>query len=327
MKITQVITEANIAPQILKDPKLTKQLNIAFRHDNTLPMSQIARLGPRPTEKQIVELWADVIDRSLSNTLYGDLASLNKFEPWLLKLYVNGIANYEDINGEGGDALGSWHSLNIRGLLQPVDQDFNRFRDIEQLQKSMGKYRDALNKIKNQTALEKHKRDRQEIVLIDNERYHVMIPLNYGSCYTFNNAVGVQAHFCTGGSAGLDWFKRYSDDGPIISVIDKSNIDNKDGKWQIHTATKQVVNAHQDERWNVLGNMRKFLTLFPGLFAKILAELYNKSAEIHELSKGITKGEGYDVSAELSRLQKEFAPAIEARQDEINQWFQDRAPR
>ena len=73
MKIKQITNEANIAPQILKDPKMTKMLNIAFRHDSSLPLSQISRLGPRPTDKQIVELWADMLERSLADTIYGNL--------------------------------------------------------------------------------------------------------------------------------------------------------------------------------------------------------------------------------------------------------------
>jgi len=265
MKIKQVTNEANIAPQILKDPKMTKMLNIAFRHDSSLPLSQISRLGPRPTDKQIVELWADMVERSLADTIYGNLARLNKFEPWLLKLYINGVVDYEGINGEGGDTLGAWNALSVRGLLKPQHQDFNKFQSIDQLTRALRDYSEILAKIKDQAALEKHKRDRREIVLIDNERFYVAIPLNYGSCYTFNNAVGVQANFCTGGSSGLNWFKKYTVDGPIIIVFDKANPDKDHGKWQMHTATDQLVDAKQTMRYNLPYNAKKIYLTVSGV--------------------------------------------------------------
>lgn len=301
MKIKQVTNEANIAPQILKDPKMTKMLNIAFRHDSSLPMSQISRLGPRPTDKQIVELWADMLERSLADTIYGNLARLNKFEPWLLKLYINGVVDYEGINGEGGDTLGAWNALSVRGLLKPQHQDFNKFQSIDQLTRALRDYSEILAKIKDQAALEKHKRDRREIVLIDNERFYVAIPLNYGSCYTFNNAVGVQANFCTGGSSGLSWFKTYSVDGPIIIVFDKANPDKDHGKWQMHTATDQLVDAKQTMRYNLPYNAKRFTSLFPGLLEEIMSAISARAEEIHEASKAIVK-DGYDIGKEIARL-------------------------
>ena len=116
----EVISEANVAAK-LKDPKTIKMVAIAMKHDPTLPKHKVAALGPAafgpepkdPAElakrnQQIIKLWSDLLDNSLRTTDYGDISADGKFDEWLTRLYMNGILDYEDINGEGGDALGAW---------------------------------------------------------------------------------------------------------------------------------------------------------------------------------------------------------------------------
>ncbi len=122
----QQLIEANVAAKI-KDPKTIKMLSIAMRHDNTLPPQSVAKLGPKPTEEDILKLWSEVLDASLRSTDYGDISADGKFDDWLTRLYINGVVDYEDINGEGGDALGAWKALSIRGKLKEPHQDFNKF--------------------------------------------------------------------------------------------------------------------------------------------------------------------------------------------------------
>ena len=308
MKLDKVVTEANVASKI-KDPKTIKMLGIAMRHDSTLPRNKIAALGPKPEDQQILKLWSDMLDASLRTTNYGDISADGKFDEWLTRLYINGAVDYEDINGEGGDALGAWKALSTRGRLQPAHQDFNKFKSLLQIQKIVRspEYRSELQRIKDAEVIEKHKRERKEIVLIDNERYLVVIPMNYGACYTFNNAAGYQSNFCTGSSSGMSWFKNYAPSGPIISITDKSNMGTNEGKWQIHAATNQIVDSDQTRRHDVQWNDERFANLFPGLMKKIGAAMQAKADEIKTASVEVTgTGEGYDIAKAVSDLQKKY---------------------
>jgi hypothetical protein len=318
------LTEANHAEKILKDPRMTKMLALAVKHDSTFPAPALASLGPKPSDEDVVKLWSKLIDRTLALTNYGDLSRDGKFDAWLTKLYVNHINNYEEINGEGGDALGSWKALSVRGLLDPNDQDFNKFSSIEKLQKVIrkDKYRDALRKIADAEKLAAMKKNAKQIVLIDNDRYYVIVPLNYGSCYTFNNAEGHQGQFCTGSSSGLNWFNRYSSDGPIVSIIDKQNMNNKNGKWQMHSATRQLKNATQD--YNV--GEEQFTKLFPGLMKHIVSELESRSEELKNASidMGISRG-GWNIPEEVARIKRLYPTAYHsedvASDEEMNHLF------
>lgn len=306
MKATDIILEANPAAKILPDPKMTKMLAIAMRHDSTLPRTLVAKLGPKASDQDLVKVWSELIDNSLMSTNYGDLSRDGKFDAWLTRLYVNHVNNFEDINGEGGDALGAWSALSKRGLLEPADQDFNKFKSLGQLQRVIRKrnYSNALEKIKNAEEIEKHKRTKKDVVLIDDQNFFVIIPMNYGACYTFNYS-GHRSSFCTGGSSGLRWFENYAPKGPIVSVVHKPNMNEPDGKWQFHAPTDQLVNSDQDRRHNLHWNDDKFAGLFPGLMKSICDSMLAKSQEINQMSKDIVPG-GYDVARAVEEIKKTY---------------------
>jgi len=318
MKLDQVILEANVAAK-LKDPKTVKMLTIAMRHDGTLPKDKVAKLGTKPTDDQVVQLWSELLDGSLRATDYGDLSQDGKFDEWLTRMYINGVADYEDINGEGGDALGAWKALSIRGKLKEKDQDFNKFKNLRQIQAIIQsrEYRDELRKIKDAEVIEKHKREKKETTLIDDDRFLVTIPYNYGACYNFNNSHGFNASFCTGSSSGATWFNRYADDGPIISVFDKQNADDVMGKWQIHAPTNQINNGNQTNRKD-----EKFAELFPGLMKRIADAVQDNGEEINKNSIEIVKG-GYDIAKAVSDLKTKFPLSYASGKEEEPEAEQD----
>ena len=318
MKLDQIVLEANIAAK-LKDPKTVKMLGIAMRHDSTLPKDKVAKLGPKPDDQAILQLWSELLDTSLRSTDYGDLSQDGKFDDWLTRLYMNGVVDYEDINGEGGDALGAWKALSIRGKLKEPHQDFNRFKNLRQIQAIVQtrEYRDELRKIKDAEVIEKHKREKKESILINNDRFLVTLPYNYGACYTFNNSEGYQASFCTGSSSGLRWFERYAPEGPIVSIVDKQNQDDVNGKWQMHAPTGQMNNGNQSLSYS--RGDEKFAELFPGLLKEIIAAMKSKTEEIKQNSKDITP-DGYDIDKAIadikSRLPYSYASEPEKKEDE-----------
>jgi hypothetical protein len=308
MRATHFLTEADIGTDITKDTKLAKRLRIAVSHDRTFPKNEIGDMGPWATDGDFAKAWSKLVNETLANNKYGNLSKDGKFDNWLLKLYINQAIEYEDLDGEGGDALGAWQALSTRGLLKKPDQDFNNFTSLRSLQKAMERefYRNTLRRIKDAEVLEKHKRTRKEIVLLDNDRFHVIMPLNYGSCYTFNNQTGHMSTFCTGGSSGLNYFKTYASDGPIISIVDKQNINDKNGKWQLHAPSNELVNSTQDQRYSRVGADAEFAKRFPGLMKEIVKALLIKSIEIKDGSKEISPPDGYDIREAAKQIVAKF---------------------
>ena len=314
MKLNQIVLEANVAAK-LKDPKMVKMLSIAMRHDGTLPKDRVAKLGPKPSDDEIVKLWSDLLDSSLSSTDYGNLSTDGKFDEWLTRMYVNGVADYEDINGEGGDALGAWKALSIRGKLAEKHQDFNKFKNLRQIQQIVQSrdYRDELRRIKDAEVIEKHKREKKETVLIDDERFLITLPYNYGACYNFNNSHGFNASFCTGSSSGQRWFERYAPEGPIISIFDKQNQEDENGKWQMHAPTGQMNNGNQSVSYSA--GDKKFAELYPGLMKDIIAAVKANAEEIKNNSVDIVRG-GYDVNAAIAEIKSKLPASYASEKEE-----------
>jgi len=313
-KIMARLLEADITDRIARDPQRSKQLNIAWKHDKSLPHDVVARLGPKPDERALAKAWSDMLERVLERTNYGDLSRDMKYADWLTKLYTSGAADWEDISGEGGDALGAWHALSTRSLLKPQDQDLNKFKTLGSLYnriRRQGSYNDELTRIKNATEIAKMKKDAKDVVLVDDDKYWAAIPMNYGACYVFNNS-GHISNFCTGGSSGANWFRNYAPDGPIVTVVDKANINSEDGKWQFHAPTNQLVNSVQDRRYDKTYNDERFATLFPGLMRKIVNSMAAHDEAIRALSTQ-TLNKPYNVATAISQIKDKFPQSYASR--------------
>lgn len=312
----ETLEEANIVDKIMKEPGRAKQLNIAWRHDDTLPPNEVAKLGPKPDDKSVATEWSSMLEKTLERTNYGDLSKDFKFAEWLTKLFTTGAADWEDISGEGGDALGAWHALSQRGLLNTKHQDLNKFRTLRQLQQAVvnnNDYQAELQRIKNAAEIAKMKKDKKDLIIIDDDKYWVAIPFNYGACYVFNNT-GHISNFCTGGSSGMRWFNNYAPSGPMVMIVDKANIDKPDGKWQMHADTNQLVNSVQDYRYD---QGEHFGKLFPGLMRKIISTMAANSNEIQNASKDITPNRaGYNVSTDIARIKSKFPKSLTKAKDE-----------
>ena len=292
MRFTE-LSEADIARKIINRSDLVKKLGIMFLHDETIrPRTYATRIGPRPNRAvdsredqkrqqeyftKILKFWSTTVDDSLRNTDFGNLSSSGAFDNWILQQYLKGDIVYANIiSGELPDILGRFQYLSQLGVLPERYRDINKlnFDDIETLVRQR-KYMEAISKYLDQKRLEKLRKQSNQIVLINNDRFLVTIPLNYGSCYVFNQGGGVQAHFCTGSSTGSRFFNQYSEDGPMILVLDKQNADSQEGKWQIHTPTNQVKNANQS-----VNSAERFNDTFPGLINEIITSIENHSSEI-----------------------------------------------
>lgn len=354
MKLRQLILkEAQIARKILKDPKTTKMLAIAWRHDGTLPRRVVAKLGPPPRagspkeveyNQAVVQEFSDLLDNLLRDTNYGDLSADGRFDDWIVKQYINGQADYEDIAGEAKDALGAWKLLSqavkrdpdtrdernrvIRGaakldaegntipILKPQHRDLSKFRTIKQLHAIINdrSYRDDLFRVREAEKIEQMKKDAKQVVLINDNRFSVIVPLNYGSCYSTDKSGGFIPNFCTGSSDGASWFKRYAPDGMIVNIIDKENLDSVDGKWQFHAATNQLVRGDQERRHDLRYNDERFADMFPGLMKRIVAAIQSHAEEIVAASQDLTEG-GYNIPEEIAKIKNRYPLAYASGED------------
>ncbi len=303
------LSEANVASKI-RDEKTQKTLMYAVLNDETIPASKLHLLGKKPTPEQAVKFLSDVIDQVLSNTFYGDISKTNKYDMWLINRYVQGFIDYEDISGEA-DTLGAFHALGKRNVLDPEHNDINKFDDLQELSRIVNsRYRYELDKMKDEDRLKEMKKNKKDIILINDGEIFVSIPFNYGACYFFNNGFGVNATYCTGSSNGEYWFKNYTPNGIMINVFNIKEPNEDTSKYQLHASSGQIKSASQSP-----GNSRDavFAEKYPGLMQKIFAAMRANADTIREMSLDIRAG-GYDVEREIQLLEAKFPKSAASKE-------------
>lgn len=301
MKLQSVLAETAFRDKLLKDPRIAKQLAIAWRHDHTTPRDVRAVIGPNPEPSAIAARWAAMLDQALVNTLGEQYGRDPKFADWLTDLYITGRADWEDISGEGIDALEDWQYLLQAGHLDVQYRDLNKIKNIHKLQSIIQQYQQQLAAHRNRKEVDKIKQDAKELVLIDNDRYKVSVPLNYGACRTFN-MTGHQSTFCTGSSSGPSWYRNYSPQGPLVMVVDKTNQFDVDGKWQFHAPTNQIVNSMQQNRSSLVSNSERFGRLFPGLMDQIVAAMKENQSSLENV--------WHNMNSQIAEIKRKFEPAF-----------------
>jgi hypothetical protein len=295
------LTEANVAAKI-RDENMQKILLYAVLNDETIPANKLHMLGKKPTPEKAVQFLSQVIDQALENTMYGDISKTNKYDMWLINRYAQGFIDYEDIDGEA-DTLGAFHALGKRNLLRPEDKDINKFDDLQELRYEINnKYEQEIANLKDKERLKKIKRNKKDLVLINDGEVFVSIPFNYSACYYFNNGFGINANYCTGSSNGEYWFKNYSQNGVILNIFNIKEPNNDTSKYQIHAATDQIKSASQSHSYS---RDEVFAETYPGLMQRIFAAMKENAVTINEMSKDITPG-GYNVDREIQLLKKKF---------------------
>lgn len=300
-----------------KDPN--KLLALRIWSDGTFPIQSIAALGklrfnnPADTAK-LAEVWYEKLTAALKNCDTIDITQRPEFKgivAWLATRYAAGDFAFEDLTTQAVDTIGFWLRLKGQPDINAMAggsyiTDLNSFSSYRHMAKYMdqSQFQAYKKKFKNAMAVERAKRDAKEIVLIDDEHFKVTIPLNYGACYLFNNEVGIQASYCTGSSSGFDWAKSYLRQGIIIQILDKQRADTANGKWQIHSASRQFFNAKQQREIsrNNYSPEVYFGRTYPGLMQRI-------EDAILQNSETITAATGHDAAAELRRLKRYFVKA------------------
>jgi hypothetical protein len=223
-----------------------------------------------------------------------NLGPIEPYLPWLIGVYMRGESPMEDLTSTVLDHLGDWLTLKESGKLPNGYTNLQELSlvDIEAIR---GESAQILYDLRRAKEVEAAKKNAQTLTLFDDGRFLVQIPLNFGGCYLFNfQRPGPEATFCTGSSNGLEQFEYYADRGPMIQVLDRKNLDNKYGKWQIQAATKQLHDSTQK-----YGGDAVFAQMYPGLMKKIADSMQAKEKEI-------IADERYNIPYEISKLAQAF---------------------
>ncbi len=300
MIINEILLEGPVEDRIINDPKIGKMLSIAFKHDNSIPSGVFAYLGPKPDPKKVAEVWIKLLDKANNNQNFGVISQEKKFYDWATKVYINQGMNWENFVSRGIDRLHSYYLLSRRNLLNPADQDVNRFPSLNAFEAAMKKYDEILMKIKEEERLKQMAKDAKIITIVDNDVFTAWVPLNYGGSCMLSRSTGEFANWCTGTLSSDNYYNMYSRKGPLIVFQSKIR---PDDKFQMHASSNQFKNKKDNEI-----DRSKFAKTYPSAMTEIqqgliangdkLAEVYpsiqNHAAELKDRLNAAFGKEGQD---------------------------------
>lgn len=303
-----------------KDPN--KMLAIRLWGDSTTPIREVAKLGklslnnPQDTAK-LADIWYRSLEHALSDNGMLDVTQRPEFKGamnWLTNRYISGELNYEDMTSRAVDAVAFWLRLKYQPDIEKINRglypsDANSFRSVDHMISfiSQAKFREFGKKFKDLVAISKAKRGAEEIVLQNDDKFKISIPLNYAACYVFNVEDGARANYCTGSSSGRENFPYYAGRGILINVLDKTVGNDPNGKWQIHAPSGQFYNAwQQPARINkrYYSGPTYFKIVYPGLMQHIV-DLINAQTD------NIKNQTGFDAASQVTQLKRAFPAAFQ----------------
>lgn len=255
------------------DPKAVKMLYIAMKHDNTLPSKVFGFLGVNPTPDRVIDVWGKLLN-AVNKTPGGQpISPDNKFYGWVTQVYTNGGVNWENLISRGRENLESFYMLLRRNILKPNHQNLN-FPSLSALESAMSVYRDKIMQYKEEARINELTKDAKSVTIVDNDKWGVVVPLNYGASCKFARSVGDFANWCTGSiSSGDNYFNQYGSRGPLIIFQDKND---PNGKYQLHAPTDQFKDKKDHEI-----DRKAFAQRYPTAMNDIVAGMQQHAEEIN----------------------------------------------
>lgn len=314
--------------RVMNDKKLVAGLADAVRDDaashpqNFPPNSK--RTFQKASDEELAQWFLENIDRIEKDGYEGTIYSRDGvYSEWIVRRYIAGSHNWEDITGVMNMNLRDWTLLKNRNMLDPNHKDIPKFNSVRDLGYYMTRhYGGKLGQIRDAAKNAARNKMAKNVKLVDNDDYRIYTTLNRAA----GCALGLGTQWCTANSVNAAHFHTYSNKAMLFQVFpyakqeenrDIVNVKDEDGKKVLNDKEKFQFDAGGPNFMDITDNpvkpsivAQKFPYLFTDL-AKALKENKPKMEQVFkELSQDpLLQGEDfkiktYEIDEEIKKLHK-----------------------
>ena len=243
---------------------------------------------------------------------------------WIVRRYISGSHNWEDLTGVMNMNLCDWYLLKNRNMLDPNHKDLPKFGSVRDVGYYMSThYKDKLEKLRDASKNAARNKMAKSIKLVDNDDYRIYTTLNRAA----GCALGLGTQWCTANSNSSAHYHRYSNAAMLFQLFpytkekDKEgklvNIKDEDGKKELNEIEKYQFDAGGPNFMDVTDRPAKpdaVRDKFPFLFTDLSSALQDKKPQMEkafaELSIDPTlqaedfKIKTYEIDEEIKKLHK-----------------------
>ena len=307
--------------RVLANNSIVQNLADAVRddaraHPHNFPpgsMKTFQKAKDEDVAKWFLEQIDNIEKRGYEGTIYSRDGSYNE---WIVRRYISGSHNWEDLIGVMNMNLRDWTILKNRGMLDPKHTDIPKFNSVRDIGKYMSThYHDKLKDIRDAAALAAVKKQAKLAKIVDNDDYKIYTVFNWAGARTIGN--GTQ--WCTANSSNDINYKSYSKHALLFQLFPKNPemIDKTGTVVRKHTkgpekyqfdAGSGSFNDIADDRADSIIIRKKFPYLYDDLVNGLeqnkqqLQAAIDTMASDESMNDNISKVNHYDIDKEIKKL-------------------------
>ncbi len=249
-----LLTEAALtkgSQRVLSDPKLVANLADAMRDDaashpqNFPPNSK--RTFQKTDDAALANWFLENLDKIEREGYEGTVYSRDGvYSDWIVRRYIAGSHNWEDITGVMNMNLRDWTLLKNRNMLDPNHRDVPKFNSVRDIGTYMSThYADKLEKIRDAAKNAARNKMSKSVKLVDNDDYRIYTTLNRAA----GCALGLGTQWCTANSQYAGHFHNYSGKAMLFQLFPYAKDVDAEGN---------PANTKDEEGKNILNDKEKY---------------------------------------------------------------------
>lgn len=253
--LTEAATLTKGSQRVMNDKKLVAGLADAMRDDaashphNFPPNSK--RTFQKAPDEELAQWFLENLDKIEKEGYEGTIYSRDGvYSDWIVRRYIAGSHNWEDIIGVMNMNMRDWTLLKNRNLLDPNHRDIPKFNSVRDLGKYLTTHYGAkLEQIRDAAKNAVRNKSAKSVKLVDNEDYRIYTTLNRAA----GCALGLGTQWCTANSVSPINYHNYSNRGMLFQLFpyvkevgqdgEIKNLRDEDGKLVLNDKQKYQFDA------------------------------------------------------------------------------------
>jgi hypothetical protein len=311
--------------RVMSDKTLVSGLAARVRRDADFNPSVFPPNADRKFEKapdeDVAKWFLENIDKIEKEGYEGTIYSRDgMYSDWIVRRYIAGSHNWEDLKGVMNMNLRDWTILKNRNELDPAHKEVSKFKSVREIGAYMvHHYQDKLEDVRNAAKFAARDKMARAIPLVNNADYKITVALNRAAACK----LGSGTQWCTANSTYGDMFKRYAGEAMLYqmypavpeTISKKSSMTGKEitGKEKYQFGPDSGLSFKDIADENV--KPEDIRTKFPYLYTDLVTALKQNKAKVVELEKtfsedpalqdpDMSKIRTYNVDEEITKLKK-----------------------
>lgn len=333
MRILQKLFEAFLceavaltkgSQRVMNDKNMVINLADSMRDDHTLP-PDIKKVAKKAPDQQLAQWFLENIDNIERAGYEGTVYSRDGVNSdWIVRRYIAGSHNWEDLTGVMNMNLRDWYILKNRNLLDANHKDLPKFNGVRDVGYYMTThYNQHLEKVRDAAKNAARNKMAKSVKLVDNDDYRIYTTLNRAA----GCALGLGTQWCTANSNTGTHYHSYSNKAMLFQMFPyaktedaegkKIPVKDEEGKKEINDKEKFQFDADKPSFMDITDTPVRAEVIrknFPYLFTDLATALKTNKEKMEQAFKDLSvdptlQGEDYkiktyEIEDEIKKLDK-----------------------